>query len=144
MTIKNMIRLVGIGSTVAFMAGCASPNQAVASRGAAPAAATADAMPPCPFEIPGTSATEQETADGIVIEFANEGHADEVRQRVRARAAYMKAHPKPVPVQMTKELEDSPNGIRMIVHAVDPAKVEDVRKVVREQLAQARAQSTRG
>jgi len=145
-------KLLGAGSMVAIMAGCAAPNQAAGSPGAAPATvagssnsastvSTPDGMPPCPFAVAGTTATERDTADGIVVEFSNAGHVDEVRQRIRARAAYTKAHPKPMPVQMTKELEDSPNGIRMIVHSADPAKVDEVRKLVREQVAQARDQS---
>jgi len=152
MKTQNMTRLLAAGAIVAIMGGCAAPQQAAGTPTAAPgtaagpsrsasAATTSDAMPPCAFEVPGTTATEQETADGIVVEFVNPGQADEVRRRIRARAAYAMSHPVAMPVQMTKELEDSPGGIRMIVHSPDPSKVAEVRKLVRAQVAKARDQA---
>ena len=85
--------------------------------------------------------SEQETPDGLVVEFVNAGRVDEVRKRMRARAGFAKAHPRPMPAQMTRELEDTPNGIRMTVHSTDPAKVDVVRKMVRDQIKQAQRQA---
>ncbi len=122
------------------LTGCAAQQKTGATATAkAPGHTVAGAvpakMPACAMKIPGTTVAAIDIEGGVAIEFKNAGAVNELRKRVMGRVAYGKAHPKPTPIKMTRTLETTPEGVRILVRPADAANVDKVRAMVRKHLA---------
>jgi hypothetical protein len=103
-----------------------------------PATPAAAGDPSCPLEVPGTSVTVEDTANGAALVFVTTSDAAQVRTRAQAFATMHNAHNGPAsamgmmfPADWHAEAKDAEGGARVEFAAAKPAGAADLQSMLR-------------
>lgn len=121
-----------------LLAACGGKSATHTTEPEKPTQPAAAGDPSCPLEVPGTSVTVEDTANGAALVFVTTGDAGAVRTRAQAFATMHNAHNGPesamgmmFPVAWHAEAKDSEGGARVEFAAAKPEGAADLQSMLR-------------
>ena len=121
---------LSLGFVIA-LAACGSKQPAPANPPPPAGSAAQAGDPSCPLEVPGTSVTVEDTANGAALVFVTTGDAADLNKRAEAFAAMHNAHNGPesslammFPQEWKAEAKSMDGGARVEFSGSDPSAVQ--------------------